>query len=123
MICMSVPSHLLRARKLRTSANRLFPDESWASRFPILEWDRAHMINGIQLRQLCRSCNLTFASFSSLSRLKTLDHTSDKKSSMPTSSKGCGGKNEVVPQPVRAWKGGKAVDCLDIKILSLFRGS
>ena len=40
---------------------------------------------------------------------------------MPTSSNGCGGKNDVVPQPVRVWKR-RAVDGLDIKILSVFRG-
>ena len=68
------------------------------------------------------SADLTFASFSSPSLLKTIAHISDKRPSMLTSSNGCGRKNDVVPQPVRVWKGRRAVDCLDIKILSLFRG-
>ena len=68
------------------------------------------------------SADLTFASFSSPSLLKTMAHISDKRPSMPTSSNGCGRKNDVVPQPVRVWKRRRAVDCLDIKILSLFRG-
>ena len=67
------------------------------------------------------SADLTFASFSSPSLLKTIAHTSDKKPSIPTSSTGFGRKNDVVPQPVRVWKR-RAVDCLDIKLLSLFRG-
>ena len=50
------------------------------------------------------SADLTFASFSSPSLLKKIAHTSDKKPSIPTSSNGCGGKNDVVPQPVRVWK-------------------
>ena len=67
------------------------------------------------------SADLTFVSLSSPSLLKTIDHTSNKKPSIATSLNGCGGKNDVVPQPVRVWKG-KAVDGHDIKILSLFRG-
>ena len=73
--------------------------------------------------QMNYSADLSFASFSSSSLLKTKDQrTSNKKPSISTSSKGCGEKNDVVPQPVRVWKGRRAVDCLDIKILSLFRG-
>ena len=67
------------------------------------------------------SAELTFASFSSPSLLTTIAHTSDKKPSIPTSSNGCGGKNDVVPQPVRVWKR-RAVDGIHIKILSLLRG-
>ena len=96
------------------------------SGFPILHWRIEHTWS-TDLNPSCRlemnfSADLTFASLSSPSLLKTIDHTSNKKPSMPTSSNGCGGKNVVVPQPVRAWKGRRAVDCLDIKILFLFRG-
>ena len=41
------------------------------------------------------SADLTFASFSSPSLLKTIDHTADKKPSRPTFSNGCGRKNDV----------------------------
>ena len=45
--------------------------------------------------QMNFSADLTFASFSSPSLLKTIDHTADKKPSRPTFSNGCGGKNDV----------------------------
>ena len=81
---------------------------------------RFKCVNFVVLQMNC-STDLTFASFSSLQKTKD-QHTSNKKPSISTSSKGCGEKNDVVPQPVRVWKGRRAVDCLDIKILSLFRG-
>ena len=73
-------------------------------RFPDLGGEnRAHMIKGsksvnfVVLQMNC-SADLTFASFSSSSLLKSKDqHTSNKKLSKLTSSKGCGEKNDVVP--------------------------
>ena len=45
--------------------------------------------------QMNFSADLTFASFSSPSLLKTIDHTADKKPSRPTFTNGYGGKNDV----------------------------
>ena len=100
IICLSVLPHPLRARKLRVTANRLFPDDCRASGFPIFEeriehtWSNDKSVNFVVL-QMNFSADLTFASFSSPSLLKTIDHTADKKPSRPTFSNGCGGKNDV----------------------------
>ena len=70
-------------------------------RFPDLGGEnRAHMIKRFKsvnfvVLQMNFSADLTFASFSSPSLLKTIDHTADKKPSRPTFWNGCGGKNDV----------------------------
>ena len=66
------------------------------------------------------SADLTFASFSSPSLLKTIAHIFDKRPSMPTSSNGCGRKNDVVPQPVRVWKGEEPWIALILKYFLFF---
>ena len=70
----------------RFTGNRLFSDECRASGFPILEYRIKHTwstdLNPSTLSS-CKWIFKTFPSFSSPSLLKTIDHTSGKKLSMP----------------------------------------